>query len=580
MNPGFFMPAFRMNSRFFLISLACVPLVGWFISAGNLAAADASATRARYLALTALPHTPPPFVSADFIFGPPEKTGAQAGQWWQLEARTNQAAPPLFQLRALTDGNPLDPPARPIKFKRYILRLPATGETLDYRDVHTGDALLPGWQDFERWFIPRAADSSRRQNGLPETCELLGHILTLSGASASEPWPEWPDIQRLDLDRELLVGTSRPFKDQEGRRLSQSPERRDYTYVPFGADDYRVMLEAGINLYTVKPAQEVFVRAQPAFYLRETGGNPPLQYPADLYRANYLGPVMFMDEPSIIMVGDKLIHNTLRHFSDAAALIEKRTRATYQGDGSYGAFALARALRKQGVNLGDMALMQWDYPSWETLYDTTFYQMKGGGNGLVHEARYQLKDFDQAVARFTGQPRQHAPRELLEYHYAFLRGGTRPFGKHWGTAIYGQCDTNLAPLALTLAYDLGARYLWFWTSDHDHHLPWPEQLALARLLKQHAQAHPRPSIFGPRRALDTAIVIPNGYFLSLDNLWWVRVLDKEGKNEASQRYQRLMRRALAAVRECWDKKESFDITVDDGRAIEGYRRVVRIQDGE
>ena len=74
---------------------------------------------------------------------------------------------------------------------------------------------------------------------------------------------------------------------------------------------------------------------------------------------------------------------------------------------------------------------------------------------------------------------------------------------------------------------MGARYVWFWTSDHDHHVPWVEQLALARHLHEHAQTHPRPSLYGPPPQIDTAIVIPNGFFLSLENLWWVRVMDKD-----------------------------------------------------
>lgn len=536
------------------------------------------ATRGRYQALTAQPHTPPPFATADIVRGPVEKIGRQTWHWWQLEVRTNPAAPPQFHLRALTSADPLEGKAGRLEFARYLLRVPALNETLEYRDRHTGRALLPGWKDFERWFVPRSAASPRTQQGMPETCELLGQVLTLSSVSTGETWQAWTNAKVLELDRELMVGTSRNFKDKEGHRLPQQPERRDYTYVPFTAEDYRIMFEAGMNQFTVSPEQTAYVRAEPVFFLRKTGGSPPLSYPADLYRANYLGTVMFMDEPSIIMVGDKLIHNTLRYFSDAAALIEKRTRSTYFGEGSYGAFALARDLRKEGVNLGDLTLMQWDYPSWETLYETTFYQMKGGGNGLVHEGRYQLADFDRAVERFTGVPRRHTAGELLQYHYAFLRGGTRPFGKFWGTAIYGQCDTNLAVEALTRAYDMGARYLWFWTSDHDHHVPWPEQLALARALKRHAQAHPRPSLYGPAPRLDTAIVIPNGYFLSLENLWWVRVMDKEGKNEAAQRYRRLMQRALNEVHKCFDRRESFDITVDDGRPIQGYRRVVRIND--
>lgn len=538
-----------------------------------------SGTRARYLVLTAQPHTPPPFAAVDVVWGP-TVTQPVSGQWWQLEIRTNAdpATAPVVVVRALTRTEPLSTHPDALQFSRYIVRVPALGETLDYRNRHTGAALLPGWQEFRRYFVPHRAAAARLQDGVPETCELLGHVLTLAHVWRGESWETWADAKVLGLDPELLVGTGRNFKDAEGRRLPQQPQRQDYTYVPFSPADYTRMFEAGMNLFVVSPAQEACVRAQPVFYIRGPEGQPPLEYPTDLYRANYLGPVMFMDEPAIIMVGDKLVHHTLRYFSDAAVLVEKRTRAIYLGDGPYGAYRLERALRQRGVNLGDLRLMQPDIPSWETLLETTFYQMKGGGSGLVHEGRYQLEPFNRAVERFTGQPRSHTAAELLQYHFALLRGGTRPFGKHWGTAIYGQCDTNLAPLAVTMAYDLGARYVWFWTSDHDHHVPWPEQLALAQRLQRHAAQRPRPCIFGPPPKLDVAIVIPNGYFLSLENLWWVRALDQAGQNEASRRYQRLMRRALEAVHRCFDQNLSFDITVDDGRPITGYRRLVRLDD--
>ena len=74
------------------------------------------------------------------------------------------------------------------------------------------------------------------------------------------------------------------------------------------------------------------------------------------------------------------------------------------------------------------------------------------------------------------------------------------------------------------------------------------------------------------------ILIPNGYFLSLENLWWVRVMDQERKNPASQAYRRLMQNAFQTVYECFDKGEDFDIGVDDGTPIRAYHRVVRISD--
>ena len=46
------------------------------------------------------------------------------------------------------------------------------------------------------------------------------------------------------------------------------------------------------------------MRDEPVFYNRLTGGNPPVHYPADLYRANFLGTAMFMDEPASVVTWD------------------------------------------------------------------------------------------------------------------------------------------------------------------------------------------------------------------------------------------------------------------------------------
>ncbi|MCX8156099.1 MAG: hypothetical protein N3J91_06610 [Verrucomicrobiae bacterium] len=534
---------------------------------------------ASYLALTARNRQPVTLESLRLSRGPAERLGRRTATWWQMELRprARYEEPPLCVVRWLTADDPW-PRSNQCVILRYQLRLPPTGECYEYVERFSGLALLPAWADFQRHFLPHAAPGSGRQSQLPESVELLGHVWTLHYSRTNAPWASWPDAKRLVLDRELLVGNSRPFKDKEGVRLPQSPQRQDYHYVPYTAADLREMIQAGFNLFTLMPGQVPWVRGEPVFYHCPADGPVPLQFPADLYRANYLGPVMFMDEPSILMVGDTNVHRTLRYFADAAALIEKRTRATYESAGPYGSWHLHHALEQAGINLGDLRVQQVDYPSWETLHETTFYQMRGGGAGLVHEGRYQLAEFDRAVQKFTGRPRAHTARELLEYHYAFLRGGTLPLGKHWGTAIYGQCDPQIASLALTLAYDRGARYLWFWSSDHEHHVPWPEQLALARHLRAHAQQHPRGSLWHRPPPARAAIVIPDGCFLSLEHLWWVRVLDRDGKNAASQRYQRLMRRALLAMQDCWDRGWTFDVVVDDGRAPRLYPRVIRVHD--
>lgn len=566
------------------LAVACVP----FLFAAQGFSAPATGTRLSFRVLSTQAEVAPPIATVDFIYGPSEPTGRRSqgassnGQWWQLEIRTNADASTLPQciVRGLTSADPLAGRQK-VQFSRYQLRLPGTGEALEYVDLHSGSALLPAWVDFEEHFVPTPAAASRRQGGAPETCLFLGHVLSLYHTGHDVVWTPWSDVKRLELDREVLVGTGRNFKDVEGRRLPQTPQPQNYTYTNFNAADYSTMIEAGMNVFTIAPEQEQWVRAEPAFYLRTAEGAPPLLYPADLYRANYLGPSMFMDEPACVLGWDKHAAGMLTHFSDAAALIEKRTQTTFESDGShYGRYWLEKELRKLGINFGGMRLAQVELPVWETQYDTTFYEMKGGGTGIVHEGRYQLKEFDDMMARFSGEERRHTVRELLQWHYAFLRGGSRPFDKFWGTSIYGQCDPAIAPQAFAKAYDMGARYFWFWSSDHGHHVPWPEQLALTRTLKTHAREHPRLSLYTPRPKTDKLILLPDGYFAAYASPARLHCLDKEGKGAESLKYQRLQSRLASAVEECFRRGEDFDIAVDDGRRIKGYRRVVKLSEKE
>ena len=221
----------------------------------------------------------------------------------------------------------------------------------------------------------------------------------------------------------------------------------------FTRDEYRVMIDAGINLYVVDPEQSQWIRGENVFYLRGAGGNPPLAYPADLYRSNYLGPVMFMDEPAIIMVGDKNVHTTLRYFSDAANLLEQRIRFRYSSPGSYSAFALEtrvsegrRALRRHAAGTVRLSSVGDD------LLDRPLSARSGTGR---HRPRRPL-----SAGRIRrgpgqmGQARKHTPEQMLRYHYAILRGAARANAKDWGMSIYGQAEEKYSPLAVTLAYDM------------------------------------------------------------------------------------------------------------------------------
>jgi hypothetical protein len=273
-------------------------------------------------------------------------------------------------------------------------------------------------------------------------------------------------------------------------------------------------------------------------------------------------------------------------------LLRSRAQARFWPE----AQALEASLRARGAGLGSLQLAQTDFPVWETRYETAFPQLEAGFGGFVHEGRYNLTNFyasghsfDACVTASTGLKRAHTAEEMLRIHYAFLRGAARHFGKDWGTSIYGQADPAISPLALHLAYDLGARYLWYWTSDHEHHLPWSEQLQLTRGLKAHAHAHPRRSTRRTGELLDTVIVIPRDSLAVVESplqrrhawdLWWVRDLDAAGTNTASRRYRDFMHNLFTEIHRALDAKESFDLAADDGRPFVGYRKVIRIRETE
>jgi hypothetical protein len=531
----------------------------------------------RYRVLSAQAHRAPPFEIVEFAYEP-NRAAADRACSWQLTVRAREQGdvPPLLRLRGVTNRDPLADAPEPLTFQAYVIEVPALNQRLDYRNVHTGQALLPAWDDFARHFLPRAVRGAGRQQGFPNSCEYLGHVLSLRGVGQTD-WPVWRDVKVLSLDPELLIGTGRTKKDQEGRRLPQQPERRDYTYVPWTKDDYAAMIEAGFNYFALVPGIERTLQTQAVFYR----GEASIAYPADLYRSNLLGPIMFLDEPACIMTGDKEVNGHLRYFTDAAQLLTKRVRAEAEQAASH----YGRLLDKD-INFGDMRLIQPDFAAWETRYETAFYQLAGGTAAIVHEGRYQLNEFNAWLKASTGMDRAFTAEQMLRYHYAFLRGAARHFHKDWGTSIYGQADPKISPLAVALAYDLGARHVWYWTSDHEHHLPFVEQLELTRSLRRHVAARPRPSIRGAQPVLDKAIVVPYGYLIVLESpaarknswdLWWVREMDAEGKNEAAQRYARLRKAVAREVVQAFDSGEDFDILHDDGGEVPGYRRVVRLK---
>lgn len=69
--------------------------------------------------------------------------------------------------------------------------------------------------------------------------------------------------------------------------------------------------------------------------------------------------------------------------------------------------------------------------------------------------------------------------------------------------------------------------------------------------------------------------MPNGYFLSFDWNGWIHVLDDTNGAEA-KKYRRLMQSAYDEIHICLKRGDNFDVTVDDGRPVQGYKKVIKL----
>ncbi len=515
---------------------------------------------------------PSPADSVRLRIGP-----AQDGlRWWSLEIDpAGEAAP--FRAVLLSETVPGFGGARaPGRIARYLLE-DAPGRLLEYVDAETGGALLPEF-DFVLNCLPVPGPGVEITDGFARTARLLGHLLILQETARSAPGdPEAflggkPTVLRMD--RGMLVGTGRNFRNAKPGRLTDPAV--EYEYVRFTRADYDEMIAAGVNVFNVDAEQESWIANRPVFWVT---GDPAARYPLALYRSSYMGMTQFLDEPAVYITGNQVAKDNAHRPTDLARTLEAWTRSSLLGGNDYYSRRyVAQVLAAAKVNLGDMDLADRDIPVWETVIETACYELAGGADGVIQEARYSPKDFLTFCRSLLGAEAEAGTAEMLALDVATLRGAARVHGKDWGIAIYGQADPAVSPDAVTRAYDAGARYVWYWTSDHGHHLPYEEQLDLTRRLRTREAGRPRGDRKALLRAAKVAVAIPDGAALGLPWVSWLPprlALDADlpgGGGTYRQALQGALREALRLARE----GTSFDLVVDGemlGKA--GYEQVLR-----
>ena len=473
---------------------------------------------------------------------------------------------------------------------RYILQI-GDAIPLEFHDRFTGKPVLPGlgaWQ----YLFPKPVDQEAKNDLFPQTVKYLGHTYRLAHISGSGESVAPSETQRLSLRPDVLIGPpSNTRQKDETRRYDLS----DYELVPLTEADYDEMIAAGINCVRVDVEQVEWVKNRDVFYWGIDAVT--LGYPECLYRSNYLGPAIFMDEPAVC-TRDHVLRPRLEADADFRQAITPQLAfeafqdyfhiAKYDGAPT----RLCKGLEAHpDVDLGDMQFLQENLYTWDTIISSAIYQLSEGNtespSAIVFEPPGRvgtMRTLPEMNMTYGCQIPIDTPKNLASILYGFLRGAARQTNKGWGMSIYGQVHRADTFWLQTHAYDLGARHFHYWDNYQLACVPYGEILALSRNLSAHVESHPHRDLAELRNAAEMVILLPPGYNLGhvemgRGNLWGVGELNLERCNREGVKYRTVMHNFFTEIERAIRLGVAFDLLWDlAGLKLSDYREIVRIRE--
>ena len=249
-----------------------------------------------------------------------------------------------FTIWFLADANPFAANRdRDVNFFRYITAEPDKSP-IEYIDGRSGKALL-AFFGLTRHLLPHP--SKRTDELLFEEGMFLGHPLIRREMLDPQLLGPPDNLTKLVFNPDLLIGTSRNFRDDgKGRKT----EKENYNYIPFTKENYDEMIAAGINYWTAKGEQIDWIKRRAVFY---EGYSPRIDFPEELFRPNFRGLSMFIDEPASRLAG-KYARDASP--TDAVKVIQDHIRERLKNRG------YESILRKSGIDLGSLELPEPGVP--------------------------------------------------------------------------------------------------------------------------------------------------------------------------------------------------------------------------
>ena len=481
-------------------------------------------------------------------------------------------------------------PSNDLEVARYILQI-VDDVPLEFHDRFTGKPVLPvlgAWQ----YLFPKSADETTQNDLFPQIAKYLGHTYRRVDISDSSESHAPPDTHLLSLRPDVLIGPpSNTRQKDETRRYDMS----DYELALLTEPDYNEMFVAGINCVRVDAEQVEWVKNRNVFYWGIDA--VALGYPECLYRSNYLGPALFMDEPAVC-TRDHVLRPKLE--TDAAFRKAITPQIAFEAFQDYfhtakydgGPTRLCKGLASHpDVDLGDMEFLQQNVYTWDTIISSAAYQLSEGNTespaAIVFEPPGRvgtIRTLPEMNMTYGCQIPIDNPKNLASILYGFLRGAARQTDKGWGMSIYGQVHRADAFWLQTHAYDLGARHFHYWDNHQLACVPYSEVLALSRNLSAHVESHPHRNLDELRTAAEAVILLPPGYNLGhvemgRGNLWGVGELNLERHNREGVKYRTVMHNFFAEIERAIRFGVAFDLLWDlEGLKLSDYREIVRIRE--
>ena len=521
--------------------------------------------------------------------GSVEKKAGVASQWICL--RATKANGEKFAIWLLSEGPPSDDlTIDRATISRYILQI-RDDTPLEFHDRFTGKPVLPklgAWQ----YLFPKPVDKTKQNALFPKVAKYLGHTYQLTDLTDSDESAAPPNTHLLSLRPDVLIGPpSNTRQKDETRRYDMS----DYELIPLTASDYDEMIVAGINCVRVDTEQVEWVKNRDTFYWGIDAA--ALGYPECLYRSNYLGPAIFMDEPAVC-TRDHVLRPKLAE--DAAFRKALTPQVAFEAFRDYFQTAkydgaptrLCKGLEAHpDVDLGDMKFLQQNLYTWETMISSAVHQLSEGNTetpaAIVFEPPGRvgtMRTLPEMNMTYGCQIPIDNPKNLASILYGFLRGAARQTDKGWGMSIYGQVHRADAFWLQTHAYDLGAQHFHYWDNYQLACVPYSEILALSRNLSTHVESHPHRNLDKLRAAAEIVVLFPPGYNLGhvemgRGNLWGLGELNLERHNREGVKYRTVMHNFFIEIEKAIRLGVAFDLLWDlPELKLSGYREVVRIRE--